>query len=189
VIEQRGVELILRAVLTWKTADPDTALERAREIVRTIRGRPLGGPARRLAIDATNERYFAQSVRKELAAELPVELVIGSETIELPGQPEPITMKQYLGGMLVAELDDNHLWLPPERYIREDWRMVKKEKGQFVCIPDADGRHGDTFDGAKLARHALKSTGGAFTQETVRQVAYQGQQQSNPWRMAPAPTV
>jgi hypothetical protein len=44
------------------------------------------------------------------------------------------------------ELDDNHLWLPSERYVREDWRLVKKEKGQFVCEPDSDGRHGDTFD-------------------------------------------
>ncbi|MHC1762912.1 MAG: hypothetical protein AB9869_01215 [Verrucomicrobiia bacterium] len=184
VFEERGVELILRAVFLWKVADPDVAIERARRIAQTIRARPQGGPARRLCIDATNERYFAQSVRKELAADLPVELVIGSETIQLPGQEESITMKQYLGGLLVAELDDNHLWLPPERYLREDWRLVKKEKGQFVCEPDADGRHGDTFDGAKLGRHALKSTGGgAFTTETLQQTHWQGQAGRDPWRL------
>lgn len=163
VLEERTMgDLALIAAITWKTADPDVAMERARRIVQVIRQRPRGGAARRLCVDATNERYFAQSVRKALAGELPVELVIGSETIEVPGQPEPITMKQYLGGLLVSELDDNHLTLPPERYLREDWRLVKKEKGQFVCDPDVDGKHGDTFDGTKLAKRALVSTGGAI---------------------------
>ncbi|MHB8520719.1 MAG: hypothetical protein ACYDH9_08165 [Limisphaerales bacterium] len=162
VLEDRGSELVLRGVFTWKTADPDVALERARRLVVVVRKRIEGGPARRLCVDATNERYFAQRVRKDLAMELPVELVIGSETIEIPGQPEPINMKQFLGGQLVAELDDNHLTLPPERYLREDWRLVKKEKGQFVCEPDVDGKHGDTFDGAKLALRALRSTQGAI---------------------------
>lgn len=163
VLEQRGVELIARAVFTWKLSDPDVALERARRIALAVKARKEGGPARRLCVDATNERYFAETVRKELAALLPVELVIGSETIELPGREETITMKQYLGSQLVAELDDNHLWLPPERYLREDWRLVKKEKGQFVCDPDVDGKHGDTFDGTKLALRALRSTQGALT--------------------------
>lgn len=169
VIEQRGVEFTLH-VFTWKTADPDVAMERARRIVLGVKARKEGGPARRLCVDATNERYFSQLVRKDLAALLPVELVIGSETIELPGREEKITMKQYLGGQLVAELDDNHLTLPPERYLREDFRLVKKEKGQFVCEPDVDGKHGDTFDGSKLALRALRSTGGAITAETLPQI-------------------
>lgn len=187
-LEEMGVELILRAVFTWKTADPDVAMERARRIALAIKARKSGGPARKLCVDATNERYFAMSVRKELAGIVPVELVIGSETIQVPGQEEPITMKQYLGGELVAELDDNHLWLPPERYLREDWRLVKKDRGQFVCTPDSDGRHGDTFDGTKLGRHALKSSGGAFTLETARQVFYQSQQ-SNPFRLPAGPRI
>jgi hypothetical protein len=163
VLEQIGSDYVLRACFVWKTADEEVALERARAIARAVAERKQGGRARRLCIDATNERYFSQSVRRELAAELPVELVIGSETIEVPGEKEPITMKQYLGGQLVAELDDNHLTLPAERYLREDWRLVKKEKGQFVCEPDASGRHGDTFDGTKLGLRALRSNQGAIT--------------------------
>ncbi len=165
VVEEHGVDLIVPAVLVWKTADPDIALERARLIVQAVAERRVVGGnrrARRLCVDATNERYFAQRVRKELAALVPVELVIGSETTEVPGQPEPMTMKQFLGSRLVGDLDDNRLTLPPERYLREDWRLVRKEKGQFVCEPDANGRHGDTFDGTKLGRHALKSTQGAM---------------------------
>ncbi len=160
VMEEHGVEYVARVALVWKTADPDVAVERVRRVVEVIREREEGGPARRLCVDATNERYFAQRVRKEL--QLAVELVIGSETIEVPGEQEAITMKQYLGGQLVAELDDNHLWLPAERYLREDWRLVRKEKGQFVCQPDGEGRHGDTFDGAKLALWGLRSTAGAL---------------------------
>jgi hypothetical protein len=162
VLEQQGVEIIARLIAIWKTRDPDIARERAGKIIAAVKARKEGGPARRLCIDATNERYFAMDCRKEFAAEVPVELVIGSETIEVPGQEEPITMKQYLGGQLVAVIDDNLLWLPAERYVKEDFRLVKKEKGQFVCEPDASGRHGDTFDGTKQALRALRSTAGAL---------------------------
>lgn len=170
VLEQDGVEFIARVIFVWKTADPEIAEDRATRIVRAVRARPQGGPARRLCIDATNERYFATMMRKALAAEVPVELVIASETIEVPGGEEPITMKQYLGGQLVGELDDNHLTLPPERYVKEDFRLVKKERGQFVCEPDAEGRHGDTFDGTKNALRALKM-GGPFEYQPVERTA------------------
>ena len=163
VLEQRGSDLAVPAIVLWKTADPEVAMERMRRIVETVAARAEGGRARRLCIDATNERYFSVQARKELGALLPVELVIGSETIEPPGQEEPITMKQFLGGQLVAELDDNQLTLPPERYLREDWRLVRKEKGQFVCEPDSSGRHGDTFDAVKLGLRALRSTAGGIT--------------------------
>jgi len=54
-------------------------------------------------------------------------------------------------GQFISELDDNDLVLP-ERYIREDFRLVRKEKGQFVCEPDAHGRHGDTLPSAADTR-------------------------------------
>jgi hypothetical protein len=182
VVEQEGLDIIVRAVLVWKVADPDLALERARAVVRAVKERREGGWARRLCVDATNERYFAAMVRKELMGEIPVELVIGSETIEVAGEPAPITQKQHLGGQLVGELDDNHLWLPPERYLREDWRLVRKEKGQFICEPDVNGRHGDTFDGVKLALKALRSVAGAL--EGVDGIRLGGQAKGRVWRPA-----
>ncbi len=172
VVEKRGVERIVRAIFNWKTADPDVAEERADRIITTIGNRPEGGAARRLCIDGTNERYFAQTMRKKLGAKVPVEIVIASETVDVPGQREPITRKQQLGGMLVGELDDNRLILPPERYVREDFRLVKKEKGQFVCEPDENGRHGDTFDGTKLGNYALTGSGGALQYAPVEPDAY-----------------
>lgn len=158
VCERYGAETIVRAVLVWKTADPKLSEERIRECVQAVHQRPSGGPAKRLCIDATSERYFAESLRRSLAGLLPVELVVASETYEGPGMSEPLTLKQYLGSELVGELEDNHLWLPPERYLREDFRLVKKERGSFTCDPDGAGRHGDTFDAAKLGLRALRGS-------------------------------
>ncbi len=154
VVEQQGHDYVVRGLFTWKTKDPDIALSRAKKIITSISSRQEGGRARALSIDATNERYFSSTARKTLAGELPVHLVVGSETADIPGD-EPMNMKQYLGSLLVGALDDNRLTLPADRYVREDFRLVKKEKGQFVCEPDSLGRHGDTFDAAKQAIYAI----------------------------------
>lgn len=168
VMERRGVEFIARAVIAWKTRDPDVATERFRAIVHAVAARKAGGRARGLAVDATSEKYFAASLKKELRADLPVMLIVGSETVERPGY-EPMNFKQFLGSQLVGELDDNHLTLPPERALREDFRLVKKERGQFVCEPDVMGRHGDKFDATKLALHALLNGSGEFHWRAVAQ--------------------
>ena len=85
-------------------------------------------------------------------------------------EPVGVGLLRDLGGMLVADLDDNKLTIPPERYIKEDWRLVKKEKGQFVCTPDVDGKHGDTFDGTKLGKRALLSLRGHQTAAPLKRV-------------------
>jgi len=162
-VERQGNELIVPVIAVWKTRDPDVARERVFRLLGAVEERAEGGRARRMCIDATNERYFATEIRKELSSKLPVELVIGSETIERPGMEEPMTMKQFLGGELVGALDDNQITLPPERYIKDDFRLVKKERGQFVCDPAPDGKHGDTFDATKLGQKALTSINGALT--------------------------
>jgi len=159
VMERIGNDSIARAILIWKTADPATALERLQLILNAVKDRKAGGRARRLCIDSTNERYFAADVRKQLRGEVFVDLVVSSETVARPGLPN-ITRKQQLGEQLVAELEDNRLTLPAARYIREDFRLVKKERGQFVCEPDVMGRHGDTFDSTKLALAALTGNKG-----------------------------
>ena len=160
VVEREGSAFIIRAVFVWKTNDPDIAEERLVKIVRTVNERKEGGRARRLCQDFTSEKYFGKHIKKILGGLVPVENVVGSETIEMPGG-EKITMKQFTGSQYVAELEDNHLTLPPERYLREDHRLPKREKGNFVCEADAQGRHGDTFDACKLAIHALIAKGDA----------------------------
>lgn len=171
VMERIGVEKLERLVVLWKTKDPAVATARIRSIVEAIERKETGdrrkengarGKARRLAIDATSERYFAEALRQELAGLVPVELVIQSVSLELPGQEEPISMKTHLGDLYVGELDDNHLTLPAERYVKEDHRMVRKDRGSYVCEPGGDGKHGDTFDSGKLANWALSSNAGAL---------------------------
>lgn len=167
VTEEDGLNWIVRAVVIWKTADPALARERQRRLVEAVEARKEGGRARGLCVDATNERYFAADVKQQSAGLLPVTLVVGSEGANQPGG-EPMTMKQYLGSMLVGEFDDNHMTIPPERYVKEDIRLVKREKGQFVCVPDANGRHGDVFDAIKLSLHSLQSGGGEFVYVPLR---------------------
>ena len=161
VMEEHGPDYVYRAALVWKTRDPDSARERLKAVLRVIAARS-GGRARALALDATNEKYFAEDVRKELRAAVPVLLVVGSAAVEKAGLEAPTNWKEYLGSQYVALLEDNRLTLPPEAYFRADHRLVRKEKGRFVCEPDEEGRHGDTFDAGKLAIHALKD-GAAVT--------------------------
>ena len=170
VMEREGVEK--RAVLTcvWKTRDPDVAIDRLTRIVETVNARPEGGRARRLCQDATSEKYHCANVRKALRGLVIVEDMVGSETIEKPGK-EPMTMKAYLGNQFVGEIDDNHVTLAPERYIKEDFRLVKRDRGTFITDISPSGGHGDTFDSHKNASYALESnSGGALTAETVAQI-------------------
>lgn len=155
VVEEHGSEVTVRALFVWKTRDPDVARERLDRIVDVISARPDGGRPRALAIDATNEKYFAKDVRKQFRSKMPVLQVVSSESYESPGLEKPINWKEYLGDQYVAKLEDNHLTLPPERYIFQDHRLVQKDRGKFVCEPDDQGRHGDTFDAAKLGVHAV----------------------------------
>lgn len=158
-MEEHGSEYIYRAALLWKTKDPDIARERIGAGLRAIAQRK-GGRAKALSIDATNEKYFAEDCRKEFRSEVPVHLVVASESVDKPGLEAPTNWKEYLGSQYVGVLDDNHLTCPPEQYFRIDHRLVRKEKGRFVCEPDEDGRHGETFDGGKLALHSLRESAG-----------------------------
>jgi hypothetical protein len=119
-----------------------------------------------LALDATNERYFAEDLRKQFATLLPVLLIVASESLQKPGLDKPTNWKEYLGDQYLALLHDNRLTLPPDDYVRADHRLVLKDRGRFVCEPDSLGRHGDTFDAAKLALHALTQTPQGITSTT-----------------------
>jgi len=162
VMERHGVEVVAPLTLVWKTRDPALAKFRLRRVVETVNARPEGGRARRLAIDASSEVYFATEVQQEFAALVQVELVKGGETVEQPGQ-EPITKKALLGSRLVAVFDDNQITTAPERYLKNDLRLVKRDRGSFTAELGPNGEHGDTFDSHKLGLWALDSTAGGMT--------------------------
>ena len=170
VVEGDGEQIIERAVLLWKTSNPEIQRERLRRVVTTINTRPVGGRVRRCGLDATGQQLFCKDVARDLAGLCPVESVVMSETIELPGYDTPVTKKTYYGDLYVAKFNDNRIAAPPERYYREDHRLPKKLKGLYVCEPQSDGKHGDTFDSGKIASAMLKSSGGAITAELVKKI-------------------
>lgn len=173
IVERHANEIVVRAVFVWKTSDPDVAEERLTDLVKVVNGRTFGGRARGLCQDATSEKYFCERIRKNLRALVPVRNIVSSESCEKAR--EPMNWKQFTGSQYIAVLDDNHLTLPPERYLREDHRLVKKHKGSFACEPDGQGRHGDTFDSSKLGVEAVESKGGdPFATQAVEVGGYAG---------------
>lgn len=160
VTESDGIQKIQRLVILWKERNPKIARERLRIVANTIANRPRGGPARRLCIDATSERYFAQETADELRRLIPIELIVSSVSVNPPGYRQPVNYKTWLGDLYTAEINDNHYTLPPEIYFKDDHRLVVKDRGAFQCDPQPDGKHGDTFDSGKLAQFALASARG-----------------------------
>ena len=161
VVEAEGSNLKI-TFFVWKTRDPEVARFRLDKIATACEQRPVGR-VRAMAIDATNEKYFAEDVRRQFMARFPVHLIVASEKVEKPGLQKPTNWKEYLGDQYVAELEDNHLTLPPSAYVRIDHRLVKKDRGMFVCAPTSDGCHGDTFDAGKLGVHAVTSKTAGIT--------------------------
>lgn len=166
VTQRRGIELTQVLNVLWKTRDPKIARERVRRIVETCRA--IGAPARGLAIDASNERYFAEETRQEFAALIPVHLVVSGDVVEPrpPGydtEKGNVNYKTWTGDSYAAEINDNHYTLPPEAYFKKDHRQPVKNAGRYECEVDADGGHGDTFDSGKLAQFELTWLGGGLT--------------------------
>lgn len=148
-------------VIRYRTADDRKQKAMLREVVEGVRARKAS--LRRIGIDATNERYYAQQVKREFQQFCPVDLIVGSETAretEHEDAARRMNNKTYTGNLLVNELDDGRVALPPVRWIRDDWRLVVRSKGGFDNQVDSAGNHGDTFDAAKIAAYLLSKRGG-----------------------------
>jgi hypothetical protein len=161
VLEQVGRVFFARLVLVFKTSDPAASRALLREALDLGPGRR----ARRVCIDATNERFFAAGLKQELAGQAVCELVVSSEKTAHGG--EEMSFKTWLGSLLVHQMEDGLLALPESRYIKEDFRLVTRDRGGFDNQVDKQGRHGDTFDAVKLALHGLLAHGGPAHAEAV----------------------
>jgi hypothetical protein len=164
IMEKKGVERRQRVVLVWKEKREATQRDRLRQIVQTLRARPDGGPARRMCIDGSNERLFAEGTQAELAGLIPVQVIVSGATVDPapPGYTESINYKTYLGDLYSAAINGGTMAMPPDEYIKQDHRLTVKNGGRYECDPQPDGKHGDTFDSGKLAEFALMATGGAL---------------------------
>ena len=105
-----------------------------------------------------------------------MQLVIAgaSVTPPPPGYAEKdgkVNYKTYCGDIYSTAINDNRYALPPDAYVKADHRLTMKDAGRYLCTPDFDGRHGDTFDSGKLAELMLVGgAGGAFTPEAVSEL-------------------
>lgn len=138
-----------RLVIRYKTNDPDIT----EALINQVHDLPHGLRARRTCIDATNERFFATTLRRNLMGKAVVVLVISSESTTYLG--EKMNFKTYLGNLFVNTIDDGRLALPPEPWLEKDIRQVVRDRGMFDADVDEEGNHADAFDGIKNALHAL----------------------------------
>lgn len=162
VVQQVGADFIVRLVIRFKTSDEDVLPLLLRKIIAEL---PAGVRVRKICIDATNERFFASAVKKQLAALAVVEPIVSSENAPVKGRDgelekyETMSFKSYLGNLLINTLEDQHLLLPRAEWMRDDLRAVKRDRGGFAADVDADGNHADCFDAIKLALYALAGAG------------------------------
>ncbi len=163
--ELAGVDFIEKAILVWKTREPKLARWRLAEIIKAVRARKTKTPARRLCIEATSEQYWARETAQELGGLVPVELIDVRNKVEPapPGYERDPNYKTWLSDLYAACINDNRAMLPSDEYVKEDHRLVGKSAGVYVCEPQPDGKHGDTFVSGALSLHAIKSTAGGIT--------------------------
>lgn len=134
-----------RLVVRFKSADPAVTYA----ILESILDARPAAEWRRLCIDASSEKYHAQTMRKKFRQRLPVDLISNGEAIDFQG--ERYSYKTLLGDLYVSAFEDNIIALPPETFVLDDHRLVKKQAGGYVTEVDEGGNHGDTFDSGKLA--------------------------------------
>ena len=158
VLQQVGLMFLSRLFVRFRTNDPKIAAAIIEAILADIAAaRPLLR-VRKLCVDATNERFFAANLKSEFAGRLIVEPVVGSEGMEYRGLK--MTMKAYLGNQLVDHVEDGYFAMPELAWLQSDFRLVKRVAESFDAEIDEHGNHGDCFDAAKLALHALVHGGG-----------------------------
>lgn len=176
VTEIVGIERCQRLVCVWKERQPEVVRERLGGILAAVRQRPRGGPASRLAVDATSEQLFSRDLARALASECPVDLVDARKLVEPAptGYPRVPNYKTFLGDLYTAAVNGNQYALPASPYLQGDHRLVVKQAGGYQCSPEPDGRHGDTFDSGKLAEWALAALTGAIQDPGVVRMAPPG---------------
>lgn len=167
VMEDYGGRYWERLVVRFKSCDPDAALQAAEVILTDAPQDKLVA----LCVDASNEKYYAQSVKKKFRHILPVHLIASGETVVW--EREKFSYKTLLGSLYVSSFEDAKQAMPDEEWLIADHRLVKNHAGGFKTELDKEGNHGDTFDSGKLALWSLQR-GGRGAVEGIRAMAVGG---------------
>ena len=158
VMQDRGTQYVASLIFRFKSSDPVKCRMLLKEIVE-------GSTPTALVIDATSERFWAAETKTELEPLTNVVLVVNSERTEYLG--ESITFKSYLGNLVVNAIEDRMLALPPEKDVRDDFRLVRRFRGGFDNMLDNAGHHGDTFDSTKNALYGFFVDSGIVSASAV----------------------
>lgn len=134
-----------RLVVRFKSADPAVTYA----ILDSILAARPAAEWRRMCIDASSEKYHAQTMRKRFQGRIAVDLISSAEAIDYHG--ERYSYKTLLGDLYVSAFEDGIIALPPQTFLLDDHRLVKKQSGGYTTEVDEGGNHGDTFDSGKLA--------------------------------------
>ena len=157
ITENVGGERFQRAVIVFKSKKRAVMSDYLERAVRVVRERKEGGPAKKLCIDASNERLAAEETKDDLTPYITVQLILGGAVVEPrpTGYANDINYKTFQGELYCAAVNEGRTVMPPDKYIKDDHRLPMKNNGKFECPVDSDGRHGDTFDSGKQAEFAL----------------------------------
>lgn len=135
VTENLGGERFARADIVFKSKKRAVMSDYLQRVVKVVRERPAGGPARRLCIDASNERLAAEETKDDLMPFVPVQLILGGATVEPKptGYQDDVNYKTYQGDCYSTAINDGRYVLPPDDYIKQDHRLPIKNNGKYEC--------------------------------------------------------
>lgn len=164
-VTQDEVTLFERLILSWKTRDEAVASAMMMTVLLDLASLPRW-MVKGVSIDGSNETFFAQRLVRECRAALARlgksckwHIIKGNEILTFQGQS--LRAKEMMGSLYVNAHTDGVIATPESTAVKEDRRLVRKVKGQFVTLTGKGGKHGDTFDSGKHARWALLSSGPA----------------------------
>lgn len=157
LVEQAGLENVVRLAARWKTDKPDVTKAILLRICQLLIG--AGKALRAVSVDASNERFFASDVRAMLAGLVRVNLCVLGTKVQYRGQD--MSLKSRACGRVEAAALDNRLRLPAAAWVSRDLRQMVKEAGLYNAEVEADGAHADFFIALALALDELDASGPA----------------------------
>jgi hypothetical protein len=112
-----------------------------------------------LELDATNERLTATDIAADprIGGKVVVRMAVLGTTRTVFG--EKVTLKTYICGLVKSHLEDRRLTLPPEEWVKKDFRQTTMNRGTYESAVAADGSHADLFIATGLALDALDQDG------------------------------
>lgn len=155
VVERVGNRFETRLLIRWKSAEYKMRLALIELVIDDILA--VHKSPRRIVVDATNERSFAQLIRDQLAGRCPQEDYIASAGMN--HKTGHFSAKQLLGNIYCQLFEDNVISLPSGDWVYADHQLVKSAKGSYVYEEDSVGNHADAFVAGMLGVWALMSGG------------------------------